>query len=95
MTTINKTLAMNDANAPHMVIPEPVERMREGLLASCGDIDGRILRRMLGADDGTTLETALDCWLLRHLDLEDERIAQGLFQILLELFFRELEEVRQ
>jgi len=47
---------------------------------------------MLGANDGTTLETALDHWLLRHLDLDDERIAQGLFQVLFQQFFRELEE---
>jgi hypothetical protein len=95
MTTIQNTLAMNEANTPNLIIPEPIERMREGLLACCGDIDGRILRQMLGANDGTTLETALDHWLLRHLDLDDERIAQGLFQVLFQQFFRELEETRQ
>ena len=95
MSITQTSLAPSNNASTQLIVPESVERMREGLLASCADLDTKILREVLRAGETSSLETALDRWLLEHLDLDDERIAHALFQVLLRRFFDELEETLQ
>lgn len=95
MMVSNTSIAQVPNTSTHLSIPEPVERMREGLLACCGDLDASVLRELLDADETCSLETALDRWLLKRLDLDDERIAQALFHVLSRRFFDELKETLQ
>ena len=95
MSITQTSLAPSNNVNTQLVVPASVERMREGLLASCADLDSKILRELLRADETSSLETALDRWLLEHLNLDDERIAQALFHVLLRRFFDELEVALQ
>lgn len=89
------SLAQFNNASTQLIVPKPVERMREGLLASCADLDIRVVRELLDADETCSLETALDRWLLERLDLDDEGIAQALFHVLLRRFYDELKETLQ